>query len=1579
MAVNTWDGAAGTTDWNTAGNWNTTGETDRVPTDADDVIIPDTSSLNNPTLGAHVTINSLEIQTNGTIVGGGYKIIVDGENGSGFAVDNDGIISGNLDLEINTTTPTDIDLAGTSGNFEDLKLNDANCDVTMKADCILDGTLTIAAGQLSTGTGGYGFSNLTVAGNCSIAAGATLEGNASSGATVRLYSLTVNGTYSATGGETIITGETSGGRAVDIVGTFTHNSGTLSIQSPMDTLLRWPSSSTLHHLRINDASCIARPTGDNKPLIGGNLTVTAGAFNTLEDGQNHALTVTGTVTLAAGDLFLNASEATIGGFSVTGDGEMTGTTHANGLIVLGNWRSAGSRFNNADGKVVFKGTSGGTIAMNGAGSTGDGFYDLEINIAGQTYSVAEWDLTGIENNLTITAGTLDTNSTHNHTLTVEGATSITGTLTCNASAITLGDNVDDAWSVVLEAGGTFTGGSGTHRLGAVNITSSSNQWTWTSGNTYLSGRSSSGNQYKVFNNFTAGKVTAAGTVIVDQARTPTSIRCDDTTGINNLTMNSGTGRVLHLEDDLTTVGNINISAGTISTRNHQDNTDYDLTSGGYIHGAGTLAANSSDIRIAASNDIQTQMTGVAPDFAASTGGINKFGFNGDVAFTGAMTVTCGSVGGNWTNAGTSTVTISNHNNKTNNQTGSLYNLTINNAGNTTKCSSTQTILGALTITAGTFDMMNQALDVTGATSVTGILDAHTNGDPAITLGALTIASGGVYKATSGTTTLTGDFDNNGTDPTTSFVHNDGTVKMGAVGNAILRGGSSPTGTIFFNLLHDSGGYVDAYEYYKVITKLTVDASRRWFMNGSSHMKLGDTTRDINGEIEINGELNFSSANTGTGTANSITGDNTNAGGAALITINNGASSFTNGNPKATEFKNVNFVGTLTTPVNSWILKMMGDCEFDAVTVSAASTLNLNGQRAEFGGAFDLTTGALAMNDSMAVFKHTIDCNGRVITSNTGTTIIHNPPSTSEKLITSLYFGGTFFAQGAESEVNGYAWGGSSGEYPAKVFVGGQLDCQQSVKTTTTMQVATGGELRGNDRTLTCEGDFTTSGGLIGNTGIYNNGIYNAQFAASADQNPIYGSAHNFTVEGWFKFDSFGYDVLARSANTGSWMFLNNNTIFQFAFSSFDGTAVTLEAPTWTSMGIGTNEWVHIAGVCEGTSQKLYINGKLVSEATKGAGVGNGTGMVAIGSNPNSTAYVFDGHNHMLRMWREARTVTELRANMFTTTPTDSNTKLTMNVNYVAGGSGGTITDAAGNGNGVMYKTGHATTTDAAAWAGAGTITWTGGSTPSAGTLNMTGAGTTPTLTCPEATKFFNVTVGSSGEVILAGHPYIYGLLTVDSNGITDGSGSEIIGIAGTTTPVVHASKDFSDVSQIHYQTGGSAITITPTTYNLCRLTASTAGTLVGAFVGTTLQVDGGCSLTAQNTTIQTRGFNINGSNAAIDVRGTDVTLTTASPYGFTGGNSTTTLSAGPGTTITGNASKSTFASSNNFVVVGRVENLDVTGEELSVTGQVINCTGDIIQQHPTIDHDQQLDYDTADDRDIHLGRDMDKNTELINS
>ena len=107
------------------------------------------------------------------------------------------------------------------------------------------------------------------------------------------------------------------------------------------------------------------------------------------------------------------------------------------------------------------------------------------------------------------------------------------------------------------------------------------------------------------------------------------------------------------------------------------------------------------------------------------------------------------------------------------------------------------------------------------------------------------------------------------------------------------------------------------------------------------------------------------------------------------------------------------------------------------------------------------------------------------------------------------------------------------------------------------------------------------------------------------------------------------------------------------------------------------------------------------------------------------------------------------------------------------------------------------------------------------------------------------------------------------------------------------------------------------------------------------------------------------------------TMILNSTDGLSSSSTTSVLSAGPGCIISGTNAATTFKSQLNWEVVGTCENLNVTNEELRVTGQVINCTGDIIQQHPTQDADQQLDYDTADDRDVMLGRDLDKNTELV--
>ena len=162
MAVTTWDGSS-STDWNTAAKW----DTGAVPTSADDVIIPDDSTTANDctlsaTGGNPKNVKSLKIEANGTIVGGGIQIRVYGENGSGFAADIDGEISGVLNLEFKTNTTTSIDVNATSGNINHLVLNSNGSALVINSEnsCVLDGNLTINSGEFNANG-----NVLTIAGN----------------------------------------------------------------------------------------------------------------------------------------------------------------------------------------------------------------------------------------------------------------------------------------------------------------------------------------------------------------------------------------------------------------------------------------------------------------------------------------------------------------------------------------------------------------------------------------------------------------------------------------------------------------------------------------------------------------------------------------------------------------------------------------------------------------------------------------------------------------------------------------------------------------------------------------------------------------------------------------------------------------------------------------------------------------------------------------------------------------------------------------------------------------------------------------------------------------------------------------------------------------------------------------------------------------------------------------------------------------------------------------------------------------------------------------------------------------------
>ena len=169
MAVNTWDGAADT-DWNTAGNWDTTGVTDRVPTADDDVVIPNVS--NDPVMGdgLNPTINSLEIQTGGNFTAGANTITIDGESGTkAMKFHGSGTFTAGTSTFIITTAADSIfDTDPAAGGFNNLTINASSRTFTLEKNLTVGGNLTITAGTLDTTGSNFA---LTVTGATTIGAG----------------------------------------------------------------------------------------------------------------------------------------------------------------------------------------------------------------------------------------------------------------------------------------------------------------------------------------------------------------------------------------------------------------------------------------------------------------------------------------------------------------------------------------------------------------------------------------------------------------------------------------------------------------------------------------------------------------------------------------------------------------------------------------------------------------------------------------------------------------------------------------------------------------------------------------------------------------------------------------------------------------------------------------------------------------------------------------------------------------------------------------------------------------------------------------------------------------------------------------------------------------------------------------------------------------------------------------------------------------------------------------------------------------------------------------------------------------
>ena len=474
MAVVAWDGSA-STDFAADANW----DTGSAPDGTSDVVIPDTSSINNPTLGADITINSLTVSANATIVGNAsYTITCDGEadgtgaTTSGYAVHmaGNGTIGTDLNITVTTAASTLVSLVPASGTVKNFTYNASGQQCSGVGATTINGDLTITAGTFQM----YNDVALTVTGDVSVTG--TLTGNASA---ISMGSLTIadGGTYTGTSGTTTITSEkTSSGYAwYNVSGTYTHNNGTVNFTSTADTHLR---DDTFYNLTITGGASSSdfyyRPKdgGTGAVTIANDLTIVEGLFRPA--GAAGALTVTGDVSIESGGVLGqddSSGAMTFGSLTIESGGTYIATSGTTTFATADTHRAgyggqpsalevkSGGTFTHNKGTVKLTSTYDQDIEMDGTGT----LYNLTFNKSDN--DVIHTSSLVIENNLDVTlaAGHSLRPSSGSNTVTVYGNTYLT---TGNIGDTTQYTGTNN-WGLVTINSGEFILSTGTNNVSGI--------------------------------------------------------------------------------------------------------------------------------------------------------------------------------------------------------------------------------------------------------------------------------------------------------------------------------------------------------------------------------------------------------------------------------------------------------------------------------------------------------------------------------------------------------------------------------------------------------------------------------------------------------------------------------------------------------------------------------------------------------------------------------------------------------------------------------------------------------------------------------------------------------------------------------------------------------------------------------------------------------------------------------------------------------------------------------------------------------------------------------------------------------
>ncbi len=464
----------------------------------------------------------------------------------------------------------------------------------------------------------------------------TLASNAdwnatSQNTTITSGTLDLAGYTIATGTLTVSSGGTlqlQGGETVTAT-TKTFSSGSTVIYNGTSSYLTaLAAGNTYSNLTFNGVGGIWEPSA--AVTVGANLTITNGTLDI--DGQNLTVTSTfsnlGTLRLTGGETTVSLTNDTDSGTTeYDGTGTYTtlkaGNTYNNVIFNgVGSWTAdAATNVNNiltitagtlslGSQTLTLSGTTGtplsnsgtftastGTVSYTGNNASGNTtvanvtYYNLILNNGSETFVLSA--NTTANNNLTITAGTLDAVSGSNYILSVGGTWSNSGTFTPQNGTLTLTgtSTFSDTMSFYNI---TINGSTKTVTLGAALTTT--NNLTITAGTLDVSASNygvSVGGIWSNSGTFTprSGTLTLTGTSTFS-----------DTMDFYNITVNGST-KTVTLGAALTATNNLTITAGTLDV----SASNYGVSVGGPWSRSGTFTPRSGTLTLTGTSNVPAVM------------------------------------------------------------------------------------------------------------------------------------------------------------------------------------------------------------------------------------------------------------------------------------------------------------------------------------------------------------------------------------------------------------------------------------------------------------------------------------------------------------------------------------------------------------------------------------------------------------------------------------------------------------------------------------------------------------------------------------------------------------------------------------------------------------------------------------------------------------------------------------------------------------------------------------------------------------------------------------------------------------